>query len=157
MRHHWLLLSVALGVGGCRPAVERLEYDSNKEQIVFLYGPTGSTQVYFRESGSYKSWTATASSTAERPPPESGPWELTHDWVVVHARDSQLQTASLTSGCTARRDSVSSRAARFHIEGCTEEAACCTENGILLVGDRGRCRTLTGWTTEDGLCVVRNP
>lgn len=156
MRQLWFLVLVLLG--GCRPAVDLFEYDPRAEQLVFLYRPNALTQVYFRDPGYVTSWTPTAASTAERPPPDRGPWELVDDWVVVFAKDSQLQAARVESKCSAYPSALKLRAPQFHIEACApEETGCCTVDGALIVGEGGKCRTLSGWTDEKNLCVVNNP
>jgi len=148
-------LVALLSLGACRPAVERLYYEKEKEQILFLYSPDRETQIFYRTVGQEANWVATASSTMEREPPASGPWLLQFpDWVVVHARNSELQAD--TSGCVAREAPLALRAKGFSLEPCAgEDVNCCVRQDRLFIGPGGRCRAQVGWSDEPGLCVSR--
>lgn len=148
-------LLVLLALAACRPPVERLDYDRDKEQILFLYNPERLQQVFYRKAAEDAKWTSTSSASVEQEPPDSGPWALEFpDWVVVHARNSELQADRLR--CSAHETSLALRAKSFAIEPCgAEEQQCCSSAGMLFVGRGGKCRVRTGWTDEPGLCVSR--
>lgn len=155
MRSSFGLLVLFLAMAACRPPVERLDYDREEEQILFLFNPERPLQIFFRETGQNTNWTSTTSSAAEREPPDSGPWELQFpDWVLIHARNSELQADTLR--CLASATLLVLRARGFTVEPCLgEDEKCCTSEGVLFVGPGGKCRVRAGWTSEPGLCVSR--
>ncbi len=154
----YLCCAVGLVVlNGCRPPVDILEYDQDRDQIIFLYHPIQPQQVFYSERGGDTPWSATSSSALELPPPSSGPWNLRFDdWTMVFARDGQLLAEK--SDCTIDFMSARARASMFTVGSCAADRGICCRNGEqLVVGRESSCRVLSSWGQDDALCVLRGP